>query len=95
MNIWQPKALDGEVRNMTRKVMFYIIGGGFDTGNIFKYAHDGQHLAGIGNVIVVSFNYRLGPFGFLNLGPGHTNLGMHDTILALDWVGHVICGYLT
>lgn len=86
MNIWQPKALEGEMENINKSVMFYIVGGGFNGGNIFKYAHDGQHLAAIGNVIVVSINYRLGPLGFLNLGYKHTNLGMHDIILALDWV---------
>ncbi|XP_046677470.1 acetylcholinesterase-like [Homalodisca vitripennis] len=40
------------------------------------------------NVILVTFNYRLGAVGFLTLGskvaPG--NLGLTDTLLALQWI---------
>ena len=43
-------------------------------------------------VILVSFNYRLGNFGFLALpqldseGPNSGNFGLQDQIFALRWV---------
>lgn len=45
-------------------------------------------MAALGNVVLVKMNYRLGAFGFLNANdhevPG--NMGIHDQILALNWV---------
>lgn len=84
MNIWKPIDEVGERRK--RAVMIYIIGGVFMKDNIFMYVLDAQHLAAIGDVVVVMFNYRLGPFGFLNLGRDRVNLGMHDQLLALEFV---------
>lgn len=60
----------------------------FKTGSIDKITHDCRWVAHRGDVIVVSMNYRVGPFGFLygddTLAPG--NLAVHDQILALQWV---------
>lgn len=37
--------------------------------NVFKnYLYDGEEIATRGNVIVVTFNYRVGPLGFLSTG---------------------------
>lgn len=49
-------------------------------------------LASFGDVVVVSINYRLGPFGFLKSGTNDTpgNQGLDDIILALKWVKYNI-----
>jgi para-nitrobenzyl esterase len=73
-------------------VMVFIHGGCFTGGAGADY--DGQDLASEG-VIVVTINYRLGPFGFLgadmlrdrddtNFTTG--NYGTLDAIKALEWV---------
>lgn len=55
-------------------VMVWIYGGAFLMGsghgaNVLKnYLYDGEELATRGNVIVVTFNYRVGPLGFLSTG---------------------------
>jgi carboxylesterase type B len=49
-------------------------------------------------VIVVTINYRLGPFGFLGVqggvgvGTGHLN-GLYDQIVALQWVHDNIAAF--
>jgi carboxylesterase type B len=68
--------------------MYWIHGGGFETGTIFSFAYDAKYIATLGDVIVVAVNYRLGPFGFLYGGtddaPG--NAGLYDQILGLKWI---------
>lgn len=67
-------------------VMVYIHGGGFREGAGSSYP--GQHLATHGNVLVVTFNYRLAALGFLTTydqeSPG--NYGLWDQNEALKWV---------
>ncbi|XP_023236332.1 cholinesterase-like [Centruroides sculpturatus] len=68
--------------------MVWIHRGAFNTGTANMDAHYGRFLSSIGNVIVISLNYRLGIFGFLNLGNAQTtgNLGMLDQVTALRWI---------
>ncbi|CAH0600425.1 unnamed protein product [Chrysodeixis includens] len=67
-------------------VMVYVHGGAFEfgSGNWMSF----KHLVREKNVIVVTFNYRLGVHGFLCLGtqdaPG--NAGMKDQVALLKWV---------
>jgi para-nitrobenzyl esterase len=73
-----------------RPVLVWIHGGGFATGSANEY--DGRVLSRQGDVVVVTINYRLGPFGFLDLAPlgpefaGSASNGYRDMILALEWV---------
>ena len=74
-------------------VMVWIHGGGFSVGSGALPFYDGAALASRG-VVVITFNYRLGPFGFL-AHPGLSqeaqdgvsgNYGLLDQIAALRWV---------
>jgi para-nitrobenzyl esterase len=78
-------------------VLVWIHGGGFVTGSANEY--DGTVLAQQGDVVVVTINFRIGPFGFLDLsshGPeyaGSASNGVRDQILALQWVQENIEDY--
>jgi para-nitrobenzyl esterase len=67
-------------------VMVWIHGGGFFSGSGGIYP--GQELATKGDVVVVTFNYRLGVFGFLAHPelPDSGNYGLEDQQAALRWV---------
>jgi para-nitrobenzyl esterase len=73
--------------------MVWIYGGGFTSGSGGTTWYDGENLASKGPVIV-TFNYRLGTFGFfahpeLAKESGHNaagNYGMMDAIAMLQWV---------
>ena len=79
--------------NKALPVMFWIHGGGNTSG--LKDLYDFSKMAKKHNVIVVSINYRLGPFGWfthpaiqdLQLGiDKSSNFGTLDIIEALKWV---------
>ncbi|MDP4098901.1 carboxylesterase/lipase family protein [Paenibacillus sp. P96] len=85
LNVWAPIA-DAP----SYPVMVWIHGGAFVTGSGSMSLYDGATLARNGSVVVVTINYRLGPFGFLHLSPfGEelaSNAGLLDQIAALRWV---------
>lgn len=96
LNIWSPN------RNPRVKlpVMVWIHGGAFRNGASAEPVFDGVDLAKHG-VVVVSFNYRLGWLGFLDLPalaqehPGEPagNYGLLDQIAALQWVKQNIAAF--
>lgn len=63
LNVWTPGADDAE-----RPVMVWVHGGAFTTGSGAAPWYDGTALAEAGDVVVVTFNYRLGTLGFMYLG---------------------------
>ncbi|XP_054751994.2 cholinesterase 1-like [Lytechinus pictus] len=69
-------------------VMVWIHGGGFESGTASTYDYYGVPLVAVGDVIIVTLNYRLGVFGFFStdddLAPG--NYGLLDQVAALTWV---------
>ncbi|KAK6171283.1 hypothetical protein SNE40_019506 [Patella caerulea] len=73
--------------------MIFIHGGGFVVGKSSSY--NGDILAAYGEVVVVTINYRVGPFGFLSTGddqaPG--NYGLWDQHLAIQWVKNNIASF--
>lgn len=67
--------------------LVWIYGGGFE-GGTSNYDTYGPDFLLEQNIVVVSFNYRLGFLGFSSTGdtvaPG--NNGLKDQLLALQWV---------
>lgn len=86
VNVVTP-ALDGH-----RPVLVWIYGGGFINGAAADPIHAGERLAARGDVVLVTFDYRLGVFGFLHTGAGD-NLGMRDQLAALQWVKRNIAAF--
>jgi len=97
LNVWAP-AEDPPAGGWP--VMVFVHGGSFTGGSGSEPIYDGARLARRG-VVVVTFNYRLGPFGFLALPSlaaedphGSTgNYGLLDQIAAFEWVRRQIAGF--
>lgn len=96
LNVWTPGINDGK----KRPVMFWCHGGGFTMGSGSARFYDGANLTRRGDVVVVTVNHRLGPFGYLELGDSFGvdyaasgNTGMLDLVLALKWVRENIGGF--
>ncbi|MFP4974762.1 carboxylesterase/lipase family protein [Paenibacillus sp. CN-4] len=99
LNVWSPagEPRDGQDAAKGRPVMVWIHGGVFERGAGSEAMYDGANLAAFGDVVVVTLNYRLGPFGFLHLAPlggGLTsNQGLLDQVAALQWVRRNIAAF--
>jgi para-nitrobenzyl esterase len=89
LNVWKPT----QAAAKKLPVMVWIYGGGFVNGGSSPAVYDGSQLARQ-NVVLVSFNYRVGRFGFFahpaltNEDPDGLlgNYGFMDQIAALKWV---------
>ncbi|GMT31682.1 hypothetical protein PFISCL1PPCAC_22979, partial [Pristionchus fissidentatus] len=88
MNIITPKLYAEDL-----PVFMFIHGGGFQMGaaDMFGYKRLAERVASEG-IVVVTINYRLGPFGFFSLGdsvaPG--NMGLWDQTLALHFLHEIL-----
>ncbi|CAG4948034.1 unnamed protein product [Colias eurytheme] len=73
--------------NKLYPVMVFIHGGGFQDGSGSPLIYGPEHLVKH-DVILVTFNYRLGVLGFLCLGIKEAagNMGLKDQVEALRWV---------
>jgi len=82
LNVYTPKT-DGK----KRAVMVYIHGGAFIMGGGASYFFGPNYLLE-NDVVLVTFNYRLGALGFLatNDKAAAGNMGIHDQIMVLKWV---------
>jgi len=89
LNVWAPLA---DVKSAP--VFVWIYGGGFVEGNGGDPLFNGENLAETENAVVVTVNYRLGPFGFLShpaLAAAEgvatsPSVGLLDQQAALKWV---------
>ena len=85
LNVYAPHRNDSSGARVSYPVMVYIHGGGYEVGTPVISPGDVIPLWG---VVLVTIQYRLGPFGFVTTGdpvaPG--NYGMLDQIAALKWI---------
>ena len=99
LNVWTAAT---RATNSTgrRPVMVWIFGGAYSEGAGSSRHNDGEALARKG-VVLVTFNYRLGPFGFfshpeLTKESGHNasgNQAVLDSIAVLTWVQKNIAAF--
>ena len=93
LNIWTR----GNGKN--KPVMVFVHGGAFVGGGSSDPLYTGTHIAAANDVIVVTFNYRLNVFGFVNFGAidpafeGTGCLGIKDQVAALSWVKENISAF--
>ena len=96
LNVWSPVAAEPAAL----PVMVWIHGGGFTGGSGADARSEGSMLAAQG-VVVVSFNYRTGLFGYLahpalsaeTAQRSSGNYGLLDQLAALAWVRDNIAGF--
>ncbi len=97
LNVWAPA--DTEPGD-AKPVMVWLHGGAYVLGSASQPLYDAGRLAGAGDVVVVTVNYRLGALGFLDLSSFNTarrrfdsNIGLHDVLAALRWVRDNIAAF--
>jgi para-nitrobenzyl esterase len=97
LNIWRPATLQGGL-----PVIVFVHGGSNVSGYTADPVYDGAMLAKTANAVVVTVNYRLGIFGFLNVPQLKTgadaaedsgNFALLDILKALKFVNRNIAAF--
>ena len=98
LNVWRPRSAERGL-----PVYVWIHGGGNSIGSaIMVHEYGGSRIASVSNVIFVSLDYRLGPFGWFShpaLREGNSpeddsgNFGTLDIIQALKWIQDNIAAF--
>ncbi|WP_026462423.1 carboxylesterase family protein [Adhaeribacter aquaticus] len=96
LNVWTPAIADGK----KRPVIVWLHGGGYTNGNgIEQDGYHGENISRRGEVVYVSINHRLGPFGYANFAgvspdfAASGNVGMLDIVASLEWVRDNIANF--
>ncbi len=90
LNVWSPS---GAAAGEPRPVLVWVHGGAYVLGSGSQPYYDGAMLSDRGDVVVVTLNYRLGVFGFLDVEGFDSNVGLRDVLAALRWVRDNIAGF--
>ena len=95
LNVWT-----SGIGGAKKPVLFWCHGGGFLVGSGSSPWSDGANLCRLEEVVVVSFNHRLGALGYLHLEDiagedfaGGGTAGMMDIVAALEWVRDNIAAF--
>ncbi|KAH8032045.1 hypothetical protein HPB51_022793 [Rhipicephalus microplus] len=90
LNVWTP-CTERTAPGCRKTVLVFFHAIEFQNGDNNYY--DGLWLAGLGHLVVVAPNFRLGAFGFLNIGClsgdapcAAADVAMGDQMMALQWV---------
>ena len=97
LNVW---ASSDTEPGAGKPVLLWVHGGAYVLGSASQSLYRGRVLAGGGEAIVVTMNYRLGALGFLDLSSFSTaqttfesNLGLRDVLFALHWIRDNIAAF--
>ncbi|EJU04788.1 triacylglycerol lipase [Dacryopinax primogenitus] len=92
LEVWAPSTTTTESK---LPVYLFIQGGGFNVLSSANYNATGLIQASETNIVVVSFNYRVGLYAFLAsqeiVDNGSTNVGLLDQRMVMEWVQQYIC----
>ncbi|CAD7014810.1 unnamed protein product [Ceratitis capitata] len=91
LNVYVPKPRTQK----SLPVMVYIHGGGWFSGTANPSLQGPEYFMATGEVILVVFAYRLGPFGFLSTDDANMpgNLALKDQKLAFRWIHENIAAF--
>ncbi|MBO1198535.1 carboxylesterase/lipase family protein [Staphylococcus simiae] len=92
LNIWK------QHNHRTNKpVIIYFYGGSFVNGHGSAELYNPEHVVDNHDIIIITFNYRLGALGFLDWShfdsAYHSNNGLSDQINVLKWVKRNIASF--
>ncbi|MGV0653425.1 carboxylesterase/lipase family protein [Mycolicibacterium thermoresistibile] len=97
LNVWASSDTEPGDR---KPVLVWVHGGAYVIGAASQPLYHGRELVRRGDVVLVTLNYRLGAFGFLELtalSSGRrrfdTNVGLRDVLFALAWVRDNIAAF--
>jgi para-nitrobenzyl esterase len=88
-NVWTPSAGPAP----SRPVIVWVYGGAYKVGSADTPGYDAQRIARDGDVVVVTFNYRVGIEGFAIIDGAPANRGLLDQVAALEWVRDNIAAF--
>lgn len=80
VNVWSKRS-----SNKKKPVLLWAYGGRFETGYTNTPFYQGQYLASQEDLVVITYNYRFGIFGFPGIDSDAQNVGLLDSRMALEW----------
>ncbi|XP_014552299.1 hypothetical protein COCVIDRAFT_110675 [Bipolaris victoriae FI3] len=90
LNVWTSSAGKAHAK---KPVLVFLHGGRFQIPGPHSPFYSGQYLADAEDVVVVTFNYRLGIFGFAGAPGIEKNAALRDHRAAVEWVRDNIKGF--
>ncbi|KAF2134298.1 cholinesterase precursor [Dothidotthia symphoricarpi CBS 119687] len=90
LNVWTKNAGNAKAK---KPVLVFIHGGRFQIPGPHSPFYNGQYLSDTEDVVVVTFNYRLGIFGFAGAPGVEANAALKDHRAAVEWVRDNIVGF--